>query len=151
MATTYFQKKCDLPNKSKLHILQLHMYFILCPFINPIFYQNRTELARKNGNYRLPWFWKKIWSLFLPKVKILKFRLSERNTKFTWNLTLLTNAKFWVDDVFFQILCSSQKVQTLWKGHIFWQNSCFYSAAAASKQVGDFFQNVFGLLRKVGL
>ena len=24
LANTYFQKKCDLPNKSKLHIVQLH-------------------------------------------------------------------------------------------------------------------------------
>ena len=24
LANTYFQKKCDLPNKDKLHIAQLH-------------------------------------------------------------------------------------------------------------------------------
>ena len=26
LANTYFQKKCDLPNKSKLHILQLQLH-----------------------------------------------------------------------------------------------------------------------------
>ena len=32
--------------------------------------------------------------------------------------------------------------------HLFWQNSCFFSVA--TKQVGDFFANFCGLLRKAG-
>ena len=46
---TYFQKKCDLPNKSKLHIVQLHAVYMDVPYFSKLsFCQNVPPMQREN-------------------------------------------------------------------------------------------------------
>ena len=96
-----------------------------------------------NLKFGLNWIWRFLWSIF-KKIEcwvfveyLLKFGLSEKYTKFeniflmvlTNQLIYLVNVKNHEED-FFQIMCTSQKVRTLWFFHLlktsFVGQSCFF-------------------------
>ena len=50
-ANTYFQKKCDLPNKSKLHIVQLHAVIFQLFYVKTILVLKINYTSSKNELY----------------------------------------------------------------------------------------------------